>query len=222
MAFYTDWGEIQVSQIPFIPARYPAYLEKQFMNPFRYRLNHQLIPAFGVYALVCTIVCSFLINGDNMANLPYVIGGGVSILVLFAAMMIYIKRTARRELAVEIASFDLDYSRIPRQESYEIKYDDGIVELGRDGYTYRGEFATYDSAKARIVTSHMFNRVWIALRLGEDEKTAVFLHLEPDVLAAIYELKIPLSNKKELNYLLRDPKLAMAQIYETGKFVILD
>lgn len=222
MAYYTDWGEIQKSQIPYIPARYPAFLEKEFMNPFRYNLNHRMIPGFGVLAVICGVACVLLVNNDNAANYPYAIGVAAFLIAVFLGMMVYIKYTARKELQVEIDKYSFKIKDVERKDSYVLPYDNGDVELTREGYIQNGEFCSYKACEPRLATSHMFNRVWIALQLGENKKTAIFLHLTPVVLRAIRELEIPLENIGHLDYLVREPKHAMAQIYESGKFYILD
>lgn len=222
MAMEAEWGTILDDQAPFIPVRYPSFIEREYMNPIRYKTNYRLVPGFGIFAILCGGIGLVLISMDMHKYLPAFLGLVVLILAVFAVMMVVINRIAKQEMEMECARFDFDYSKVEDRDSYVIPYEQGDVELTREGYIRNGEFHSYEEVKPKLTTSHTFNRVWLAIQLGEKRKYSLFLHLDPTVIKAVKHLEIPLENADDLRYLLKYPREACEQVYREGKFYVLD
>lgn len=213
-------GVILDAQAPFIEGGFPISIERSFMNPIRYRMNYRIIPAYGIFCAVCLIGSFFLMSQDESRYWPMLVAALAAVAAASIWLLRKVPKTRQTELDAELARYDLDCSHVPEAESYRVAYETGELILTADGLRDGERFYWYNHLTPRLATSHRFNRVWIALQLGKTPLESYFLPLNPTVLRVIRQFQIPLENPEELEYLLAEPKKAVAQIYNTGNIQI--
>ncbi len=218
MALRDDEFYYPQQQIPFMGMVGGRKLEKGFMNPIRYRTNYQIVPAYAVLCAVCLGLGIFLMDMDSQRFLPVFI-------LLFAVMgvasvwlLLEVPKTRKQELALEEERYDLSASDVVRKDAYEIPYDGHRVVLKEDGIWVNDSVFEYDKIAPTLVTSNYCNRVWLAIRFGTNPETAVYAPLSPEVMQAIHQFRIPISNDPALIYLRTHKTNAFAQIYHYGTF----
>lgn len=222
MTIQTQWGALLDAQVPFVGAVFPRNVEKRFMNPIRYKTNYRLLPGCLAICGMSLILGLALMELDEQKYLPaFLVLLGVSAAVCMA-MLCAVPKMRKRELEIERKRYNFDYSGLEDCESYEFEYEGGRLKLTKEGMYYQDKFHWYGHVRPRLATSNMCNRIWLAIQFGKDPITAVFLHLEPKVLKAVKTLQIPLENAEMLEYLLKYPENAMAQIYNYSSFKVFD
>lgn len=213
-------GVILDAQAPFMEGVFPKSIERSFMNPMRYRMNYRIAPAYGIFCAVCLFGSFFLMSRDEDRYWPVLVAALIAIAAASIWLLRKVPKVRQAELDTELARYDLDCSHVPEADAYRIAYETGELTLTADGLRDGERFYWYNHLTPRLATSHKFNRVWIALQLGEDPLKSYFLPLNPTVLKAIRQFQIPLENPEELEFLLAEPKKAVAQIYNTGNIQI--
>lgn len=224
MAIYDEKTGVTIldSQVPFVTGNLPPKLEKLYMNPIRYRTNYRIMPVYILFSILCMGLAVALMEIDEHKFLPVFIG----LFALFGIgsvwMLINVPKTRKKELELELARYDFDWSAVPVQDQYTIAYEGSELVLSANGLTLDGKFYWYSHLNPALVVSNKFNRIWLAIWFGTDPMKSLYVPLDPVLLRSIEALDIPLENREELEYLLKNKENAFAQIYSYGTFRVFE
>lgn len=220
MAIYDDKTGVTIrdSQVPYVAGSLPVKLEKRYMNPIRFRTNYRIVPAYGIFCALCLILGLVLMEIDDKKFLPVFLGLFALMAVVTVWLLRQVPATRKAELKAELDRYDFDTGDIPAQKTYEF-FDEGMeLTLDANGMTVEGKFCWYGHLKPALVTTNRFHRVWLAIQFGEDPKTALFVPLSAELIHAVQNLPIPLTNPERLDFLLTHKENVIAQVYNTGTF----
>lgn len=217
-------GVLPDSVIPFLgkdlDENFPPAVERKFLNPIRYRTNYRVIPAYAIFCAVCLLTGVVLMSQDENRFWPVFVIALAAMAIVSVLLLLQVPKTRRAELEMEYNRYDLDPSHVPEETCYHVAYEGKELIFTADGVRDGDRFGWYNHLTPKLATSNKFNRVWIALQLGSEPLKSWFIPLDPVVLRAIRQFRIPLENWEDLDYLLEDPRAAMEQIYKTGKIQI--
>ena len=224
MAIYNDKTGVTLldSQVPFVTGILPRKLEKQYMNPARYRINYWIVPGYLIFCTLCILVSVTLLEYDEKRFMPVFIGLFLLMGVVSAILLMTVPKTRKRELTFEGNRYDFDGSSVAKQERYVVEYEGTELVLSSNGMTLEGKFYWYSHLKPRLVTSNRFNRVWVAIMFGEDPVNALFVPVSPVLIRAVQDLNIPVQNRSAFDYLLTHKENAFSQIYKYGNFQVFE
>ena len=224
MAIYDTKTGVTVldSQVPFVTGNLPPKLEKRYMNPIRYRTNYRIMPMYILFAVLCIGLAVTLMEIDEHKFLPMFIGLFALFGIGTVLMLMNVPKTRKKELELELDRYDFEYSDVPVQEQYTIGYEGSELVLSANGLTLDGKFYWYSHLNPALVVSNKFNRIWLAIWFGNDPMKSLYVPLDPVLLCSIEALDIPLENREELEYLLKNKENAFAQIYSYGTFRVFE
>ena len=221
MAIYDDKTGLTLldAQVPFVPGNLPPRLEKYYMNPIRYRTNYRILPGFLALCAVCLTLVIVLGSIDDQKFMPLMVALFAVMAAAAVWLLLTVPKTREKELALERDRYDFD---AVCEDTDTLDYEGNLLKFSENGLTWNDKFYWYSHLKPRLVTSNKFNRVWLAIRFGNDPVASVFAPLGPEMLHMLRKYAIPLENPKELDYLLTHKRNAFAQIYNTGTFTVFE
>lgn len=211
---------LQDSQVPFVPGVLPPRIEKQYMNPIRYRTNYRIVPGYAVFCVLCLALGLILMEIDSKKFLPVFIGAFILMGAASVWLMLSVSKTRRAELKAELERYNLNPAGTEMHDSLTLSCDGSQITLDRNGLYIDGQFHWYTYLNPILVTSNRFNRVWLAIRFGNDPVKALYLPLCSKLIQAVSEFDIPLANPEKLEFLLNYKENAFAQIYNSGSFKV--
>ena len=211
---------LQDSQVPFAPGALPPRLEKQYMNPIRYRVNYRIVPGFALFSAGCLALALVLMSIDDKKYTPAFLVLLGLVLAASILLLLSVPKTRKAEMASELGRYDFEVPPMDAQEPCTLNHEGAELAFEQQGLRIDGEFYWYSHLKPVLVTSNRFNRVWIAVRFGTEPLKALYVPLCPQMLRAVQEFDIPISNREKLVFLLKYKENAFAQIYSSGNFQV--
>ena len=224
MIIYDDKTDITAldEQIPFMRGVLPPKLEKQYMNPIRYRMNYRIIPCYALLCAACLISGIVLMEIDEKKFTLVFVGLLAIIMLLSVWLLLSVPKMRKKELLLEMERYDFHDADIPQDSRYIIEYGGAELVFDSNGIDVDGTFYWYSHLNPQLVTSNRFNRVWAAIMFGNDPVKSLFVPISPVLIRAVKTLEIPLQNKEAFSYLVQHKENAFAQIYKYGTFQIFD
>lgn len=218
MGVYDDQTGITIrdSQVPFVPGMLPPKVEKQYMNPIRFRINYRVVPAFGIFCLLCIGISLVLMEIDEAKYSGVFIVLLALVGVASVALMVSVPKTRGWEISAELKRYDLTKGTIPEGIEFTLEQEGMKLVFRQDGLELDGRFYWYNQVAPKFVTSNRFNRIWLAVQFGTDPIHSVFLPLSPEVIALVDRFSIPIGNREQYDFLLGHKELCFDQIYKTG------
>lgn len=218
MAVYNSQTDSYIpdSQVPFLPGLWPPKIERRFMTRIRYLINYRIVPGFAIFCGICLAAIVILMETDESRY------GGVAI-ALFGlmalsgiAILVTVPKTRHWEIAEERKRYDLTQSHSVPEDGWTMEQDGIKLEFTGEGLRIDGTFYWYNHLSPMLATSNRFLRIWLALQFRTDSTHVLYVSLSPEVIAAVNQYSIPIGNREQYDFLLKNPEEAFLQIYNTG------
>jgi hypothetical protein len=201
--------------------------EKSRMTPIRFVVNWIIAPTFAVLTVILLGTASVLMAIDEVKYLTVFIILLSVLGFLMVAMFVSIPFVRNREIAFEVATHDYDTSALEDEERYTFAFSDGSsVILEPTGVSVFDRYFHYSSLVVTTETSTHLNRIEVFIsfilkgNVSMTEENGIdiqgfHLELTKELLRAIDQFRIPLSNPEVIEVLRKDQRKAFKRIYLT-------